>query len=100
MLNGQLRRLLHNGGIVAENLCPAQSCGRFFQQTDALLILVHQRPGGDHLRHRHRRAKLGADGAVRVITDPRHGCEDRMSLNCVWSQLHRRSSFPPSLDFF
>ena len=73
----QHRRLGHDLRVVAEYLRAADAARIFSQELGAFLVLIHQRPGGYHLRHGHIRSQLRADGSESPIRNPRHGGEEQ-----------------------
>jgi len=91
-LQRQRRAVRHDGRVIAEDLRAADAERRFVQQTSALFILIDQRTGRDHFRHRHRRAQFRADRAERQIRYPRHRRKHQIARDFQISQFHAYSS--------
>ena len=79
----------HDGRVIAENLSAAEAAFILPQELSALLILIHQCPGGYHFRHRHTGTKLRTDSAVGPVGNSGHGSQEYGIFNFYISNIHK-----------
>ena len=89
MLDGDLGRLRHAHGVIAEDLHGRRVLPReLLEEGEGLFVVIAQRLGGDQLRAGKARAHLGADLAESNVRHPCHGGKRQLGIDDYISNQH------------